>query len=92
MDFLITGLPVFRPTGLSGTLNFEFRTLNRKYPRQLSAGSNNAATALSETEAAKLYVADTRSEIGSESEKMKFANGVNSLVCRFIWLDYEENL
>ncbi len=67
-------------------------TLNRKYPRQLSAGANNAVIALSETEAAKLYIGDTRSDIGSEAEKMKFANGVNNLVCLFIRLDYHENL
>jgi serine/threonine protein kinase len=63
-----------------------------KYPRQLSAGANNAVIALSETEAAKLYTGDTRSDIGSEAEKMKFANAVNGLVCRFIRLDYNEEL
>lgn len=66
--------------------------MNFKYPRQLSAGVNNAVIALSETEAAKLYVGDTRSDIGSEAEKMKFANTINSLVCRFIRLDFHENL
>lgn len=66
--------------------------MNFKYPRQLSAGANNAVIALSETEAAKLYVADTRSEIGSEAEKMKFANRVNKLICQFIRLDYHESL
>lgn len=63
-----------------------------KYPRQLSAGANNAVIALSETEVAKLYTGDTRSDIGSEAEKMKFANAVNGLVCRFVRLDYNEDL
>ena len=66
--------------------------LKRNYPRQLSAGANNAVVALSEAEAAKLYTGDTRSDIGSEAEKMKFANAVNSLVCRFIRLDFDEQL
>ena len=64
----------------------------KRHPRQLSAGANNAVIALSETEAAKLFVEDTRSEIGSEARKMRFANGVNDLVCRFISLDYHEAL
>lgn len=63
-----------------------------RYPRQLSAGANNAVIALSETEVAKLFVGDTRSDIGSEAEKMKFANQVNDLVVRFIRLDYNEEL
>lgn len=61
-----------------------------KYPRQLSAGANNAVIALSETEVAKLYTGDTRSDIGSEAEKMKVANQVNGLVVRFIRLDFDE--
>lgn len=64
----------------------------KKYPRQLSAGANNAVIALSDTEAAKLFVGDTRSDIGSEAEKMKFANQVNDLVVRFVRLDYNEEL
>ena len=63
-----------------------------KYPRQLSAGANNAVIALSDTEVAKLFVGDTRSDIGSEAEKMKFANQVNDLVARFVRLDYNEEL
>jgi len=63
-----------------------------KYPRLLSSGANNKVIALTETEVAKLYVEDTRSDIGSEAEKMKFANTVNSLVCRFIRLDFDESL
>lgn len=39
--------------------------------------------ALSETEAGKLFKEDTRSDIGSEAEKMKFANAVNDLVVKF---------
>lgn len=52
-----------------------------KFPRLLSSGANNKVIALSETEVAKLYVGDTRSDIGSEAEKMKYANTINDLVC-----------
>jgi serine/threonine protein kinase len=63
-----------------------------KYPRQLSAGANNAVIALSDTEVAKLFTGDTRSDIGSEAEKMKMANSINDLVAKFIRLDYNEEL
>lgn len=63
-----------------------------KYPRLLSSGANNKVIALTETEVAKLYAGDTRSDIGSEAEKMKYANAVNDLVCRFIRLDFDESL
>ena len=63
-----------------------------KYPRKLSSGANNIVLALSETEAAKLYLEDTRSDLGSEAEKMKFANAINDLVVKFVRLDYDENL
>jgi serine/threonine protein kinase len=48
--------------------------------------------ALSETEVGKLFSGDTRSDIGSEAEKMKFANRVNGLVVHFIRLDVNEEL
>ena len=63
-----------------------------KYPRRLSSGANNTVIVLSEAEVAKLFTGDTRSEIGSEAEKMKFANGINDLVARFIRLDYNDEL
>lgn len=63
-----------------------------KCPRLLSSGANNKVIALNETEVAKLYVGDTRSDIGSEAEKMKYVNAVNDLVCHFIRLDFDESL
>lgn len=63
-----------------------------KYPRRLSSGANNIVIALSETEVAKLFVEDTRSDISSEAQKMKFANSINDLVARFIRLHYDETL
>lgn len=63
-----------------------------KYRGLLSSGENNKVIALSETEVAKLYVGDTRSDIGSEAEKMKYANNINNLVCRFVRLDFDESL
>ncbi len=63
-----------------------------KYPRLLSSGNNNKVIVLSDTEVAKLFVGDTRSDIGSEAEKLKFANAINSLVAKFIKLDYDETL
>jgi serine/threonine protein kinase len=62
----------------------------KRYPRQLSAGANNIVIALSGTEAAKIYMGDTRSDIGSEAEKMKFANAVNGLVVKFLRIDFDE--
>jgi serine/threonine protein kinase len=55
----------------------------KRYPRQLSRGANNAVIALSETEVGKLFSGDTRSDIGSEAEKMRYANEVNGLVAQF---------
>lgn len=63
-----------------------------KYPGQLSRGATNTVLAVSETEAAKLFTGDTRSDIGSEAEKMKFANGINGLVVKFIRLDFDDAL
>ena len=63
-----------------------------KYPRLLSTGNNNKVIALSETEVAKLFTADTRSDIGSEAEKLQYANAINNLVARFIRLDFQEEL
>lgn len=59
----------------------------KKYPKTLSSGANNTVIALSETEAGKLFFENTRSEIGSEAEKMKFANNINNLVVKFVRLD-----
>jgi serine/threonine protein kinase len=63
-----------------------------KYPRKLSAGANNTVIVLSDTEVAKLFTNDTRSDIGSEAEKMKFANTVNDLVTTFLRLEYNKDL
>ncbi len=64
--------------------------MRKRYPRQLSYGSNNPCIALSETEVAKIFSEDTRSDIGSEAEKMKIANKINNLICRFIRIDFDE--
>lgn len=64
----------------------------RRYPKQLSSGANNIVIALSEKEVGKLYSSDTRSDIGSEAEKMKFANTINGVVVKFIRLDTEDAL
>lgn len=63
---------------------------NPPYPKTLSTGANNTVIALSKTEVAKLFTTDTRSDIGSEAEKMKFANQVNGLVTQFVRLDIDE--
>lgn len=63
-----------------------------KYPNRLSSGANNTVITLSDLEVAKLFLDDTRSDIGSEAEKMKFANSVNGLVVKFIRLDFHEDL
>ncbi len=61
--------------------------MKKRYPRTLSSGANNTVIALSETEAGKLFKEDTRSDIGSEAEKMKFANSINDLVVKFLRLE-----
>ena len=63
-----------------------------KYPRKLSSGANNTVIVLTDLEVAKLFIGDTRSDIGSEAEKMQFANEINSLVVKFIRLDYSETM
>jgi serine/threonine protein kinase len=63
-----------------------------KYPRKLSSGANNTVIVLNDNEVAKLFSGDTRSELGSEAEKMKFANAINDLVSKFIRLEYNEEL
>lgn len=63
-----------------------------KYPRRLSSGANNTVIVLSDTEVAKLFTEDTRSDIGSEARKMKFANAVNGLMVNFVRLEYSDEL
>ena len=63
-----------------------------KYPRKLSSGANNTVIVLNDNEVAKLFSGDTRSDLGSEAEKMKFANAVNDLVSKFIRLEYNDDL
>lgn len=46
--------------------------------------------ALNKKEVAKLFAEDTRSDIGSEAEKLKFSNQVNALLPRFIRLDFDK--
>ena len=66
--------------------------MSRKYPRKLSSGANNTVIVLNETVVAKLFSGDTRSDLGSEAQKTKFANTINDLVVNFIRLDYHEEL
>lgn len=61
--------------------------MKKRDPRTLSVGDHNTVIALSETEAGKLFTGDTRSDIGSEAEKMRFANAINGIVVRFLRLD-----
>jgi serine/threonine protein kinase len=63
-----------------------------KYPRKLSSGANNTVIVISDTIVAKLFLDDTRSDIGSEAEKMKYANNINELVVKFVALEFNENL
>ena len=65
--------------------------MSKRYPRTLSSGANNTVIAITETEVGKLFFGDTRSDIGSEAEKMKVANAINDLVVKFVRLDVFEN-
>ena len=66
--------------------------MQKRYPHQLSYGANNPVIALNEKEVAKIFSQDTRSDIGSEAEKMKFANAVNDLVVKLVRIDYDEKI
>ena len=61
--------------------------MKKRYPRTLSSGANNTVIALSDTEVGKIFTGDTRSDIGSESVKLQFANAINNLVVKFVRLD-----
>lgn len=61
--------------------------MKKRYPRTLSSGANNTVVAISETEVGKIFSGDTRSDMGSEAQKLKFANAINQLVVKFIRLD-----
>ena len=61
--------------------------MKKRYPRTLSSGANNTVIALTETEVGKIFTGDTRSDIGSESLKLQFANKINDLLVRFVRLD-----
>ena len=63
-----------------------------KYPRRLSSGANNTVIVLNDSEVGKLFTDDTRSDLGSEAEKMQFANQVNSLVVKFFRLEFNESI
>ena len=64
--------------------------MTRRYPRTLSTGANNTVIALNENEVGKRFTGDTRSDIGSEAEKLQFSNSVNSLLAKFIRIEYGE--
>ena len=63
----------------------------KRYPKILSKGEHNTVIALSESEVGKLFAGDTRSDIGSEAEKMKYANKINGLIVKFQRLDIDDN-
>jgi serine/threonine protein kinase len=63
----------------------------KKKKNLLSRGDNNTVIAINEQEVGKLFVGDTRSDIGSEAEKMRFANEINDLVVKFVRLDISES-
>lgn len=66
--------------------------MSKRYPRTLSSGANNTVIALNEAEVGKLFTGDTRSDIGSEAEKMKIANGINGLIVKFLRLDISDEM
>ncbi len=64
--------------------------MTKRFPNILSSTASNYVIALNNNECAKVFLGDTRSDIGSESEKMKYANNINDLVVKYIRL--EENV
>ncbi len=66
--------------------------MTKRHPLTLSSGDNNIVIALNDNEAGKLFTNNTRSDIGSEAEKMKIANTINGLIVKFIRLDVNEEM
>ena len=66
--------------------------MTKRHPRTLSSGANNTVIALTKSEVGKLFSGNTRSDIGSEAEKLRFANGINDLVVKFVRLDVNDEL
>jgi serine/threonine protein kinase len=64
--------------------------LKEHQSKKLSLSSKNIVIALNDKEVAKIFNKNTRSDIGSEAEKMRFANAINALVVQFIRLDISE--
>ena len=60
-----------------------------KYPRELSRGNNNVVIALNKSEAGKIFTPDSRVEISTEADNMKYANKINDLVVKFIRIDID---
>lgn len=83
-------MKLFQTGELNKTIDNQSITMSNKYKNLLSSGANNRVVVLSETEVAKIFEGDTRSDIGSEAEKMRYANAINSLVCQFSRLDYDD--
>jgi hypothetical protein len=77
----------YQPTEEYLEITLNLPPMKKRYPKTLSSGANNTVIALSETEAAKIFTSDTRSDIGSEASKMQYANRINHLVVQFIRLD-----
>lgn len=66
--------------------------MTQKHPNTLSVGDNSTVIALTIKEVGKVFTSNTRSDIGSEAEKMKYANNVNDLIVKFIKLAINEVL
>ncbi|MBK8634318.1 MAG: hypothetical protein IPN72_12465 [Saprospiraceae bacterium] len=64
--------------------------MSKLHPSKLSSCDNNLVIAIDDTEVGKLFISDSRSDIGSEAEKMKFANNINDLVVKFKRLEYND--
>ena len=60
----------------------------KKYSK-LSQGYDNMVVAISPTEVGKIFTPDSRVEISSEAENMKYANRINNLVVKFIRIDID---
>ena len=63
----------------------------KRLPNHLSAGEHNSVVTISPTQVAKVFTPRSRTESGSEFERLRFANAVNGLVVKAGTLDYNED-
>jgi hypothetical protein len=66
--------------------------MTQLHPKINTPDSNRLVLALDANLAAKVFTVDSCSDIGSEAEKLKFANQINDLLPAFNRMDFDEEI